>query len=107
MAGDVFEIEPDDQHRFSAEAVNDTVVLVVKRSAIIGRAARDADIARQLRQVQDHMLVLGWMNAKQGVAAFLLRSSDGTEIGLPMSRQDIADYLGLTIEAVSRTMTRE
>ena len=118
MVGEVFGLELDQDHHFSAEAVSDAVVLVVKRSAIIGLAARDADIARQLwamtarelQRVQDHMLVLGCMSAKQRVAAFLLhmalRSSRGDEIELPMSRQDIADYLGMTIETVSRTMTQ-
>jgi CRP/FNR family transcriptional regulator, nitrogen fixation regulation protein len=118
MVGEVFGLEPDEEHQFSAEAVNDAVVLVVKRSAIIGLAARDADIARQLwamtarelQRVQDHMLVLGCMSAKQRVAAFLLQmaphSSRGDEIELPMTRQDIADYLGMTIETVSRTMTQ-
>lgn len=118
MAGEMFGLELDEEHHFSAEAVNDAVVLVVKRSAIVGLAARDADIARQLwamtarelQRVQDHMLVLGCMNAKQRVATFLLhmalRGSSGNEIELPMSRQDIADYLGLTIETVSRTMTQ-
>ena len=118
MAGEVFGLESDEEHHFSAEAVNDAVVLVVKRSAIIALAARDADIARQLwamtarelHRVQDHMLVLGCMGAKQRVAAFLLqmapRSSRGDEIELPMTRQDIADYLGMTIETVSRTMTQ-
>jgi CRP-like cAMP-binding protein len=118
MAGEVFGLESDEEHHFSAEAVNDTVVLVVKRSAITARAARDADIARQLwamtarelQRVHDHMLVLGCMSAKQRLATFLLQmalqSSGGNEIELPMSRQDIADYLGLTIETVSRTMTQ-
>ena len=118
MVGEVFGLEPDEEHQFSAEAVNDSVVLVVKRSAIIGLAARDADIARQLwamtarelQRVQNHMLVLGCMGAKQRVAAFLLqmalRDSGGNEIELPMSRQDIADYLGMTVETVSRTMTQ-
>ena len=118
MAGEVFGLESDEEHHFSAEAVNDAVVLVVKRSAIIALAARDADIARQLwamtarelQRVQDHMLVLGCMSAKQRVAAFLLQmaphSSRGDEIELPMTRQDIADYLGMTIETVSRTMTQ-
>ena len=118
MVGEVFGLELDEDHHFSAEAVSDAVVLVVKRSTIFGLAARDADIARQLwamtarelQRVQDHMLVLGCMNAKQRVATFLLhmalRSPGDNEFELPMSRQDIADYLGLTIETVSRTMTQ-
>ena len=91
---------------------------MVKRSAITGLAARDADIARELwtltarelQRVQNHILVLGCLSAKQRVAAFLLqmalRSSGSDEVELPMSRQDIADYLGLTVETVSRTMTQ-
>src|SRR6516164_2053641 len=100
MVGEVFGLELDEDHHFSAEAVSDAVVLVVKRSTIFGLAARDADIAhqlwamtaRELQRVQDHMLVLGCMNAKQRVATFLLqmapRSSRGDEIELPMTRQD-------------------
>jgi CRP/FNR family transcriptional regulator, nitrogen fixation regulation protein len=60
--------------------------------------------------MQDHMLILGCSGAKERVAGFLLqlakRCSDGNEIKLPMPRQDIADYLGLAIETVSRTMTQ-
>jgi CRP/FNR family transcriptional regulator, nitrogen fixation regulation protein len=66
--------------------------------------------ARELQRVQNHMLVLGCLSAKQRVAAFLLqmtlRSSGGDEVELPMSCQDIADYLGMTVETVSRTMTQ-
>jgi CRP/FNR family transcriptional regulator, nitrogen fixation regulation protein len=46
IVGEVFGLEHDEEHHLSAEAVNDTVILVVKRSAITGLAARDADIAR-------------------------------------------------------------
>jgi CRP/FNR family transcriptional regulator, nitrogen fixation regulation protein len=66
--------------------------------------------ADALQRVQDHMLVLGCMNAKERVATFLLqmagRMFGGNELELPMSRQDIADYLGLTTETVSRTITQ-
>jgi CRP/FNR family transcriptional regulator, nitrogen fixation regulation protein len=118
MPGEVFGLEIGAEHRFSAEAIVDTVVLFVRRSAILSAAARDSDIARQLwtltaqdlQRVQEHMLVLGCMNAKQRVASFLLqmarRGPESNEIELPMSRQDIADYLGLTIETVSRTMSQ-
>ena len=64
---------------------------------------------RELRRVQDHMMLLV-KNAQQRVAGFLLEMSERLAttdaLKLPMSRQDIADYLGLTIETVSRTMTQ-
>jgi len=82
----------------------------------VALAERDSDVARQLwtltgqelRRLQDHILLL-IKTAQERVAGFLLemaeRRSSGNAIELPMSRQDIADYLGLTIETVSRTLT--
>jgi CRP/FNR family transcriptional regulator, nitrogen fixation regulation protein len=115
MPGEVFGLELDDEHHFSAEAVSDAIILAVKRSAIMGLAARDVYFARRLwavtardhQRFQNHIVVLGSMNARQRVAAFLLVvpcNSGDNEIELSMSRRDIADYLGLTIETVSRTM---
>jgi CRP/FNR family nitrogen fixation transcriptional regulator len=118
LPGEIFGLELGEEHRFSAEAISESIILIVKRSAVLALAGRDSDVARQLwsltadalQRVQDHMLVLGRMNAKERVANFLLqlakRVSGGDELELPMSRQDIADYLGLTIETVSRTMTQ-
>ena len=118
LPGEIFGLELGNEHRFSAEAITDSSILVVKRSTVLALAGRDGEVARQLwtltadalQRVQDHMLVLGCMNAKERVASFLLqlakRISGGDELELPMSRQDIADYLGLTIETVSRTMTQ-
>jgi CRP/FNR family transcriptional regulator, anaerobic regulatory protein len=71
-------------------------------------------IVRELRQAQLHMVLLGQGSAKEKIASFLIAWSDrlaglrGAKdvIDLPMSRQDIADYLGLTIETVSRTLNR-
>ncbi len=117
LAGDVFGLENADRHAFSAEAICDSKVVLIKRGAIIGLAARDNSVARELYQitcrelerVQEHVLVL-IKSAEERVAGFLLemakRTPDANQVQLPMSRQDIADYLGLTIETVSRTMTR-
>ena len=116
MPGDIFGLEAGDEHTFSAEAITDSKVLVVKRSALDALAERDNDVARQLwtltgrelRRVQDHILLL-IKTAQERVVGFLLemaeRRSSGNAVELPMSRQDIADYLGLTIETVSRTLT--
>jgi len=96
--------------------LSDTKVLVIKRSSLEALAARDAAIAhelfaltgRELRRVQERILLLV-KTAQERVASFLLemaaRVAGANAIELPMSRQDIADYLGLTIETVSRTLT--
>ena len=117
LPGDVFGLEAGAAHRFSAEAISNSTIRVAKRSALIGMAARDADLAADLwsrtadslRWAQEHMLVLGRKNAEERVATFLLdmarRAYAEQIVELPMSRQDIADYLGLTIETVSRTLT--
>jgi CRP-like cAMP-binding protein len=116
LPGDIFGLEFTDEHTLSAEAINDTKVLVVKRSALNALANRDPLVAqqlfaltgRELHRVQDRILLL-IKNARERVASFLLemaeRASESNTIELPMSRQDIADYLGLTIETVCRTLT--
>jgi CRP-like cAMP-binding protein len=118
LPGDVFGLEAARNHHFSAEAVTRATVLVVKRSALVALAARQNDVAnelwtltaRELQKVQNLMITLGRKNALGRVAAFLLemagRGFDKHILELPMSRQDIADYLGLTIETVSRTFTQ-
>jgi CRP-like cAMP-binding protein len=114
--GDMFGLEHGESHQFSAEAIDNCVVVVVKRSALVALAERDGDIARQLwshtaaelQRVRAHMLLL-IKSAEQRVACFLIemanRKTNHEVVELPMSRQDIADYLGLTIETVSRTLT--
>jgi CRP/FNR family nitrogen fixation transcriptional regulator len=117
LPGDFFGLEAGDEHTLSAEAIADTRLLVIKRSAVMSLAERDRDVARELwaltrrelQRVQEHILLLV-KTAQERVAAFLLemanRVSTGNSVILPMSRQDIADYLGLTIETVSRTFTQ-
>jgi CRP/FNR family nitrogen fixation transcriptional regulator len=117
LPGDIFGLEVGDEHTFSAEAVADCKVLVIKRSALVALASHDNEVARQLwtmaaaelQRAQDHIMLL-IKTAQERVAGFLLemaaRNSSASEVELPMSRQDIADYLGLTIETVSRTLTQ-
>ncbi len=65
---------------------------------------------QSLAQAQDHSLLLGRRGAAEKVASFLLgwakHSADKRVLHLAMTRQDIADYLGLTIETVSRSLTQ-
>ncbi|HET9159180.1 MAG TPA: helix-turn-helix domain-containing protein [Caulobacteraceae bacterium] len=112
--GDVFGIERAGIHRFSAEALTDCVVMVAKRTALELAAGRDfvekflaAATRDELNRAQDHLLLLGRKTACEKVATFLLDLSDrtGQPAELSMGRQDMADYLNLTIETVSRMVS--
>jgi len=117
LPGDVFGLEVGDEHSFSAEAITECKILVIKRSSVVTLAARDSGVVRELwtmtanelQHAQDHIMLL-IKTAQERVAGFLLemaaRNPGCNEVELPMSRQDIADYLGLTIETVSRTLTQ-
>jgi CRP/FNR family nitrogen fixation transcriptional regulator len=117
MPGDVFGLERGETHRFSAEAIALSEVALVRRSALERAAERDGAAARklwaltshELEDLQDHMLLMGRKNAAERVGSFLLklarRGASGV-IELPMSRGDIADHLGLTLETVSRTLSQ-
>jgi CRP-like cAMP-binding protein len=116
LPGDIFGLEFADEHTLSADTISDAKVLVIKRRALAALAERNAAIgrelhaltARELRRIQERMLLL-IKSAQERVASFLLemaeRAATDDAIELPMSRQDIADYLGLTIETVSRTLS--
>jgi len=116
LPGDVFGLESGMAHAFSAEAIAESRVLVIKRSALAALAARDNTVAqefltitnRELARLQQHVMVL-IKTAEERVVGFLFemaaRVSGKNLVELPMSRRDIADYLGLTIETVSRTMS--
>jgi CRP-like cAMP-binding protein len=117
MPGDVFGLEAGDEHSFAAEAICDCMVLMVKRDALVALASRDSEAAcelwtitsRELHRAQSHLVTLV-KTAEERVAGFLLemsaRTCGGNQVELPMTRQDIADHLGLTMETVSRTMTQ-
>lgn len=117
FTGDIFGLEPGDEHSFSAESIGDSEIVVTSRQTVFRLAEHDSAFARQLwnraaadlATARDHMLLLGRQTATERVAAFLMAMAEREHserlVALPMSRQDIADYLGLTIETVSRTLT--
>jgi len=110
--GDIFGLDGEDRHVLGAEAVQDTTLHVMRRETFLHEQGSEPAIhalLKKFQRAQAHMLLLGRQTACERVAAFLLdfRERAGSDaIDLPMSRQDIADYLGLTIETVSRTFTQ-
>jgi CRP/FNR family nitrogen fixation transcriptional regulator len=103
----------------SAEAVTETTLIACPRICFDRLSRENEGVRRQLLchlsanllTAQQHMFVLGCQKAKERVASFLLRLADridlacGDRLDLQMSRQDIADHLGLTIETISRMIT--
>jgi CRP/FNR family nitrogen fixation transcriptional regulator len=118
LGGDIFGLENGSEHRFTTEAIVDTTVRLVRRQSLETVAQNDAKLARNLlsmttnnlQHAEDHMLLLGRKTSLERVAAFLLemdkRLTASGIMALPMSRRDIADYLGLTLETVSRALSR-
>lgn len=117
FAGDLFGLEPGETHMFSAEALSDCTVMVLKRSALEALAETDGRIERmmfaatrrELERAHEHVLLLGRKTACEKVASLLLSIANragGDRTELPMGRQDMADYLGLTIETVSRMLSQ-
>jgi len=107
-------------YAFSAEAVDDAQVCRFSRPRLReliddfpAMERRLLDVAsNELVAAQEQMLLLGRKTARERVASFLLARESCVStlpeghILLPMARTDIADYLGLTVETISRTLTR-
>lgn len=118
LPGDVFGLDPGSAHRLTAEAIADTTVRLVKRRTLEAAAGSNVQVAHNLwtmtavdlRHAEDHMLLLGRKTAMERVATFLLemdrRLAKAGMMALPMCRRDIADYLGLTLETVSRALSQ-
>jgi CRP/FNR family transcriptional regulator, nitrogen fixation regulation protein len=118
LPGDVFGLESGTAHRLATEAIIDTTVRLVKRKSLEQAAGVDVQIAQklwtitagELRHAEDHMLLLGRKTAMERVATFLLEMDRKLAVAgmmaLPMCRRDIGDYLGLTLETVSRALSQ-
>ena len=113
LPGDMFGFESDDIHHASAEAIVPVKLVAFKWRSALSQGA-SGGLMREflnrtvigLRQTQDHLLLLGRKNALERLAAFLIematRTGNDRVLDLVMPRHDIADYLGLTLETVSR-----
>ena len=114
MPGEMFGFEAGEIHHVSAEAVVPTKVVAFKWDGLLDAGSKHVNVVRELlsfammglRHTQDHLLLLGRKNALERLVAFLLeidaRTGSSHVIDLAMPRHDIADYLGLTLETVSR-----
>jgi CRP/FNR family nitrogen fixation transcriptional regulator len=109
FAGEVFGFASGSTHHSYAESVDSTGIRVLRPNSDAGLGAGVLVLAlRTLSQIQEHLLLLGRMSASEKMAAFLLdlhtRQDAACFIDLAMQRNDIADYLGLTFETVSRIL---
>jgi CRP-like cAMP-binding protein len=120
LPGDVFGFTPGEDYDTSVEAVAEgTVVAAYPRKRVESLADCDPQLAREIRQVaflalarlQAQLLILGRITALEKVGSFILEmatrlsTEHGNSVALPMSRYDIADYLAVSVETVSRALT--
>jgi CRP/FNR family transcriptional regulator, nitrogen fixation regulation protein len=115
----MFGLENGEVHRFTAEAITDTTVRIARRRSLFDEIGQRGFsgvtsnllglVTRNLQHAEDHMLLLGRKTSVEKVAAFLLemdqRMAAPSAMSLPMNRRDIGDYLGLTLETVSRALS--
>jgi CRP-like cAMP-binding protein len=120
LPGDLFGWEAPGEHDFGAEAVVPTTLHRYERRDLETFADRDRDFGHRLRTMmasrvragRQHIILLGRRGSSERIACFLLDMAERMKLDkrawmeLPMGREDIADYLGLTIETVSRHLTR-
>lgn len=122
LPGDFLGLALLNRYSYSAEAITSARLCRFPRTALEKLLDEFPKLEKRLLQsasnelaaAQDQMLLLGRKTAKERIATFLLsladrearRTGPSDIVDLPMSRNDIGDYLGLTVETVSRTFTR-
>ncbi len=109
VAGDVFGFEAGGEHESYAESVDGAGVRVLRAAAGSEPTASMLQMAlKSLARTQHQLVLLGCRSANMRMAAFIAnlseRQGDEQRVHLAMQRNDIADYLGLTFETVSRTL---
>jgi CRP-like cAMP-binding protein len=115
--GELFGISELDEQLHTAEAITDCTVRCYPRESFLHAISSSPELSyhfldtimTRLHRARERMVMLGRMSAVQRITAFLLRLSveqaTTTNVQFLMSRQDIADHLGLTIETVCRVLT--
>ncbi len=118
LPGDLFGFDALETHDFAAEAVSDVVLRRYPRRTVEALAEQQMPLARRLRDLtaanlraaHGQLVLLGRKTASEKIGSFLiemaqrLRTPRGSMLELPMSRTDMADHLGLTIETVCRIL---
>jgi CRP/FNR family nitrogen fixation transcriptional regulator len=119
LPDETFGIELSDRYSATAEAVGEVVALRCPRLCIAHMTEHDPDVgqkrlamfSKSLEAAERHVAMLGHQSAKERVASFFMalenqrRTEEHDGLDLPLSRQDIADYLGLTIETTCRALS--
>lgn len=120
--GDLIGLVQSETHGFNAEALKAARIRRIPRNTLLQTAMERPEIGRKLLEfatselavMQDRFVMLGRKSALEKVASFLLamarshleKQCEPISFDLPMKRVDIADYLGLTFETVSRAFTK-
>jgi CRP/FNR family nitrogen fixation transcriptional regulator len=120
LPGDFFGLTAGAEYEYAVEAVTpETIVAGYPRKRVENLADSDPQLARELRQItfdrlsrlQEQLLILGRVTAQEKVGSFILAMASrlakgqSDRITLPISRYDIADYLAVSVETVSRALT--
>ena len=122
FAGDLIGLGSADAEACNAQAIVSTEVKFLPLSVLLSAAARDTKVAltlyealsRELTAAREHLQCIGQRGATERLAMFFVvlarknaaRGCDPTTFELPMTRADIADFLGLKLETVSRTLSK-
>ncbi len=118
FAGDILGFEADSERRCSAEAVTQVKLRSLDQHTAYRRLRDEPALAPQLvsllslelENARGQIAVLNRRSAIEKLAAFILelhrRQGESGTVEIPLSRSDIADFLGLTIETVSRNLTK-
>ena len=122
LAGDLVGLDSAEAHEFTAEAIKDSALVRYARPRVDASLEQNPHRSRRLLEyalqrlaaAQSQMLLLGRMTAMERIATFLLNLERRTKTGeagertiaLAMTRADIADHLGLTLETVSRLLNQ-